>query len=206
MPRQIGRATGAGNRALAGRRERAMGKADAAMVRKREHVDELLPFEGRWELRFERDLQHPRAEVWAAITEPDRSAAWFPFRIEADCATGAPARFLATDGDGAAIEGAMLACDPHELWEARWADDEIIRFELEPTRWGTLLTLSNVLGDVGKAARDAAGWHVTLDRLAAHLDGEPAPEPTREGWDELFRDYADAFGAQAATVGPARRG
>jgi uncharacterized protein YndB with AHSA1/START domain len=171
------------------------------MPRKHEHVDELLPFDGRWELRFVRSLEHPPAEVWGAVTEPERSATWFPFRIEGECAPGATVRFVSADGGGAAFEGEMVACDPPSRWEVRWGNDELVRFELEPTRWGTLLTLVNVIDDVGKAARDAAGWHVTLDRLAAHLDHEPAPAITRERWGELFRGYAEDFGAEGSSIG-----
>jgi uncharacterized protein YndB with AHSA1/START domain len=171
------------------------------MARKHEHVDELLPFDGRWELRLVRSLDHPPAELWAALTDPERVGAWFPFRIEGDCTPGAPVRFVSPDGD-AAFAGEMVACDPPARWEVRWGADELVRFDLEPTRWGTLLTLVNVFDEVGKAARDAAGWHVTLDRLAAHLDGEPPAPSTPELWDELFRDYAEAFGAEASTVRP----
>ena len=34
--------------------------------------------DGRFVLRFERRLPHPPEEVWRALTEPDRMAAWFP--------------------------------------------------------------------------------------------------------------------------------
>ena len=41
--------------------------------------------------------------------------------------------------------------------------------------------------------------HVCLDALAAHLDSRT--EPGR-GWTELNRDYVQAFGPDAATIGP----
>jgi uncharacterized protein YndB with AHSA1/START domain len=171
------------------------------LPRKHEHVDELLPSGSRWELRFVRTIEHPPAEVWGALTDPDRVAAWFPFRIEGECAPGAPVRFVSADGAGAAFEGEMVACEAPSRWEVRWGGGELVRFELESTRWGTLLTLVNVIDEVGKAARDAAGWHVTLDRLAAHLDGDSPPASTPERWGELFRGYAETFGPEASSIG-----
>jgi uncharacterized protein YndB with AHSA1/START domain len=175
-------------------------RVEPDMPRKHEHVDELLPSDGRWELRFVRSLEHPPAEVWAALTDPERVVTWFPFRIEGECVAGATVRFVPPEG-GAAFEGEMVACDPPSRWEVRWGRDELVRFELEPARWGTLLTLVNVIDEVGKAARDAAGWHVTLDRLAAHLDGEAPPAAAPERWGELFRGYAETFGPEGSSIG-----
>jgi uncharacterized protein YndB with AHSA1/START domain len=39
---------------------------------------------GRWQIRFERRLAHPREKVWRALAEPEHRDAWFPQRIEAD--------------------------------------------------------------------------------------------------------------------------
>ena len=93
----------------------------------------------------------------------------------------------------------MRIFDPCELLEFTWAD-EVMRFELEPDdSGGTVLRFVNTFGDVGKAARDAAGWHVCLDALEVDVDGGvPAPG----GWDELHPEYRDAFPPEASTIGP----
>ncbi len=57
----------------------------------------------------------------------------------------------------------------------RWRVRGTLRFEIEPDGAGTRFTLSNVFDDIGKAARDAAGWHSCLDALERELDGAPAP-------------------------------
>jgi hypothetical protein len=92
----------------------------------------------------------------------------------------------------------MLAFVPPTLMELRWADD-VLRFELEPddSGMGCILRLSVTFTEPGKAARDAAGWHVCLDRL---YDGTPAPGPDR--WKELFGTYGERFGPEASAVGP----
>ena len=60
------------------------------------------------------------------------------------------------------------------------------------------LTLTDTIDELGKAARDAAGWHVFLDRLEAALDGAP----TDSRWAPLNERYAQEFGPEASTIGP----
>ena len=55
--------------------------------------------------------------------------------------------------------------------ELAWEDDETLRLELAPSGSGCVLTLINRFDEIGKAARDAAGWHACLDALSATLDG-----------------------------------
>jgi uncharacterized protein YndB with AHSA1/START domain len=175
------------------------------MPARHEHVDQLFRTDERWELRFTRTLDHPAAGVWQALTEPERLRAWFPFAVEfeGDCAPGAPLRFVSPDGGGETVEGEVVACDRPRRFEFRWGDGEQVRFGVEPIATdSTRLTLVNTIDEVGKAARDAAGWHVALDRLAAHLDGtEPQPS-TSERFLELFRDYAGSFGHEASSIEP----
>ncbi len=65
----------------------------------------LFERDGRWELRFERSLDHPVDRVWTAITEPEGLAAWFPFDIEGERAAGAALRFVFREGEGDDFEG-----------------------------------------------------------------------------------------------------
>ena len=96
------------------------------------------------------------------------------------------------------MDGEMLAFEPPTLMELTWGDD-VLRFELRPDGDGTLLTLTDTFDERGKAARDAAGWHVCLDALAHHLasDGQAPPD-----WKPLNDEYAERLGPEAATVGP----
>ena len=157
---------------------------------------------GRWQLRFTRRLAHPPAKVWRALTEPEHLAAWFPADIEGERAAGAPLRFVFGNGEAPAIEGEMLAYDPPSLLELRWGDEETLRFELEPDGGGTRLTFVNTFDKLGKAARDAAGWHARPDVLAYRLDGEPVPWTPVERWKQVHDQYIAAFGPEAATIGP----
>jgi uncharacterized protein YndB with AHSA1/START domain len=155
--------------------------------------------EGRWRLRFTRRLAHPPEKVWRALTEPEHLAAWFPTTIEGDRAEGAKLRFNFRDGEAPGFDGELLTYRPPELLEFAWGPD-LLRLELRPDGDGTELTLLDTLEELGKAARDAAGWHVCLDRLGAHLNGAEA-RPESE-WVTVYSEYVDHFGPEASTIGP----
>ncbi len=156
--------------------------------------------DGRWQLRFTRALPHPPEKVWRAITEPEHLAHWFPTTIEGDRVAGAPLRFSFRTEKLPAFDGEMLAYEPESLLELRWGTD-VLRLELEPDGDGTVLTLLDILDDRGKGARDGAGWHFCLDRLAVHLRGEEADAESQPSWRVLEAEYAERFGPEAATIG-----
>ena len=157
----------------------------------------------RWQLRFERRLSHGIETVWRAVTEPEHLAAWFPTTIDGERAVGARLRFTFPGGQAEPMEGVMLAFDPMSLVELQWGPDTV-RIELEPVSSGTLLRLLAMLEDRGKGARDGAGWHTCLDALGAYLDGAAAETARAEmdGWKDAHTHYIEAFGPEAATIGP----
>ncbi len=154
--------------------------------------------DGRSRLRFVRTLPHPPERVWRAITEPDELARWFPTTIEGDRAAGAPLRFSFPGGQAPPFDGRMLAYEPGRLLEFNWGSD-VVRLELRAIPEGTELTLLDTLEEHGKAARDGAGWHACLDGLEHGLRGV-APDP--EAWRAIRPHYIEAFGPEAATIGP----
>ncbi len=107
-------------------------------------------------LRFRRHLAHPPSTVWAALTEDDHLAAWFPTTIEGERVAGAPLRFSFRESEGAPFDGEMTSYDPPKVLELRWGDD-ILRFELSPQselgQEGCVLTLTVTFPENGKAAR-----------------------------------------------------
>ncbi len=135
-------------------------------------------------LRFERFLPRPVEEVWRSITDPTELRAWFPTRIEiAHWETGAN---LIHHFDGQsfdALPGTVLECSaPHRLMFTR--GDDTIDFELSATDGGTTFVLTEELG-ASKAARNAAGWEVCLERL---VEGVVAEE-----WTPRFERYNASF-------------
>jgi uncharacterized protein YndB with AHSA1/START domain len=135
------------------------------------------------------------------LTEPEHLAIWFPTDIDGDRREGAPLKFVFRAGEGPTLDGEMLAFDPPKVLEMRWGDEETLRFELRPDGEGTELRFTNRFDELGKAARDAAGWHVCLDALDHDLHGT-TPAGGKEQWQAAHRRYVAKFGADAATIGP----
>jgi len=158
-----------------------------------EHVDD------QWRVRFTSALPHPPEKVWRALTEAEHLAGWFPTEIIGERAAGAALRFEFREGEGPGFDGTMITFDPPRLMEFLWGKD-LLRFELEPTELGTMLTLTDTLEELGKAARDAAGWHVCLERLELNLAGERRNPD--ESWKVLYDMYVERFGPEASTIGP----
>jgi uncharacterized protein YndB with AHSA1/START domain len=157
--------------------------------------------DGRWQLRFTRKLPHPPEKVWRALTEPEHLAAWFPTDIEGERTTGAALRFVFPDGEAPPMDGEMITYDPPRTLEFRWGPDTL-RFELTPEGTTTVLTLVDVLEELGKAARDAAGWHGCLDALGYRLDDAENPRAAMDRWKEVHPSYVERFGADASSIGP----
>lgn len=163
---------------------------------------------GRYRLRFVRVLAHPIDRVWAAVSEPEQLAHWFPTTIEGERRAGALLRFSFPGGEAEPFSGEMLAYDPPALMELAWGPD-VVRLELREIGAGTELTLLDTLEERGKAARDGAGWHTCLDRLEAALRGETGAPAGEAGalehpldWRSLHAGYVAAFGPEASTIGP----
>jgi uncharacterized protein YndB with AHSA1/START domain len=157
--------------------------------------------DGRWQLRFTRTLRHPQDKVWRAITEPEHLSQWFPTTIEGERAAGASLRFSFAGGQAPPMDGEMVEFEPESLMEFQWGPD-VIRIELRPVPSGTELTLLDILAERGKAARDAAGWHVCLDALEAQLSGKRDSRERMSAWGEVHPHYVETFGPAAATIGP----
>jgi uncharacterized protein YndB with AHSA1/START domain len=154
---------------------------------------------GKWRLRFTRSLTHSPEAVWRAITELDELKAWFPDGIKGDFTVGSTLTFGSRQvGE---FTGEVLSVDPPKSLEYTWGTD-VLRFEIEPTDTGCVLTLLDTIDEVGKAARDGAGWHVCLDKLELFLDGDEPAWSDGEHWKELYASYVETFGPEAATIGP----
>ncbi|HEY1689504.1 MAG TPA: SRPBCC domain-containing protein [Solirubrobacteraceae bacterium] len=169
------------------------------------HDGELTQLEdGRWQLRFKRLLAHPQEKVWRALTEPEHLAHWFPTTIEGERAAGASLRYSFPGGQAPPFTGEMLTFEPQSLVELSWGGD-IVRLELRSVPEGTELTLLDTLEELGKAARDGAGWHTCLEALEACLHEDVLAGDLAGRWNEAHARYAELFGPEAATLGPPKR-
>jgi uncharacterized protein YndB with AHSA1/START domain len=154
-----------------------------------------------WEVRFTRRLPHPPEKVWRAITEPEHLKAWFPSSIDGERKAGAPLTFHFDSKGVDEMHGEMTAFDPPRLMELMWGEDRV-RFELQPDGDGTVLVLTDTIEELGKAARDAAGWHECLELLGHAVAGEAPPFALGDVWGEVHPQYRERFGPEASTLGP----
>jgi uncharacterized protein YndB with AHSA1/START domain len=159
--------------------------------------------DGRYVLRFECRLAHSMTEVWRALTDPEALDHWFPQEVEADLRPGGKILFSHRTGGAReplpGFDGEIADFDPPRLISYTWGGD-LLRWELRPDPAGCLLLFSDMITEVGKAARDAAGWQVCLEALVASLDRTAPPPGDR--WSQVHPGYVDRFGPRAATIGP----
>lgn len=144
----------------------------------------------RHELLFTRTLRHPPAAVWAAIVDPERFSAWWPFAVlDADISPGGSIVF--DDGDGSTIRAEITEVVDERVLEFVEDGADVVRFELDEVDEGTLLVFSHGFEHGPTPEQPAAGWHQTLDGLTAVLDGGEATwldDPS-----ELVASYAQVF-------------
>jgi uncharacterized protein YndB with AHSA1/START domain len=150
---------------------------------------------------FVRWLPHPPAAVWRSLTEPDGLAPWFPTTVEGDRRSGAALRFDFPGPEAPAFAGTLQTFEPTSRLVLEWGEDTLV-FALSAEAAGTTLELDVTFGVLGKAARDAAGWHACLDLLACALDGRDPPWSSAERWRFVHGTYVEAYGPEASAIGP----
>lgn len=154
----------------------------------------------QWTLVLSRDLRHPPAMVWQALTDPAHLKEWAPFDADRNLATVGPVK-LSTVGTPQVAETTVKRAEAPRLLEFNWGGD--LRWELEPMGGGTRLTLWHNI-DRRFIAWGAAGWHICFDVLDLFLGGEPigrivGPETMKlDGWQRLTAEYGKQFGVETA--------
>ncbi|NMO15646.1 SRPBCC family protein [Pyxidicoccus fallax] len=156
----------------------------------------------RWTLVLVRDLRHPPARVWQALTEPAHLSEWAPFDANRSLASAGPVR-LSTVGTPTpqVSESTVRRAEEPKLLEYTWGGNDL-RWELEPRGTGTRLTLWHNIHR-GFISWGAAGWHICFDVLERFLAGESigrivgGEAMKSEGWQRLTAEYARQFGVES---------
>jgi uncharacterized protein YndB with AHSA1/START domain len=135
---------------------------------------EIIAAGDHYQVRFERLLRKPIEKVFAALTVPERLAAWIgAAQIEARLG----GRFTLVFADPPyRMEGAVSAYEPPSLFESTWPGDpgatpSLVRFALSPEGQTTRLVLTHTFIAKADAPNVAAGWHEHLERLGLAADG-----------------------------------
>jgi uncharacterized protein YndB with AHSA1/START domain len=152
----------------------------------------------KWTLVLVRELRHPPAKVWQALTDPAHLREWAPFDADRSLAATGTVKLSTVGAPTPQVsETVVKRAEAPQLLEYSWGDNDM-RWELEPAGRGTRLTLWHNI-DRRYVSWGAAGWHVCFDVLDHFLAGEPigrmvGPEVTKfAGWQRLQAEYAKQF-------------
>jgi uncharacterized protein YndB with AHSA1/START domain len=156
----------------------------------------------KWTLVLVRELSHPPAKVWKAITEPEHLREWAPFDSDRSLANVGSAKLTTVGAPTPLVtESQVKRADAPKVLEFNWGGQDIL-WQLEPLAGGgTRLTLWHNI-DRKFISMGAAGWHICLDVLDRALAGQRigrivGPDAMKfGGWQRLHAEYAKQFGVQ----------
>jgi uncharacterized protein YndB with AHSA1/START domain len=153
-----------------------------------------------WTLVLIRDLPHPPAKVWKALTEPEHLREWAPFDADRNLGVVGTATLTTVATPKPLVsEIQVKRADAPRALEYNWGDG-LLRWELEPRGSnGTRLTLWHNISRRA-IAMGAAGWHICFDTLDRLLAGQPigrivGADAIPFGWARLHKEYAQQFDA-----------
>ena len=180
---------------MSSRAEYSPGSAAGAEVRKDGE---------RWTLVLVRELRHPPAMVWRALTEPDELREWAPFDADRPLDTKGSVELTTVGAPTPQVSVTTVRrAEPQRLLEYNWGGNDM-RWQLEPSGKGTRLTLWHNI-DRNFIAMGAAGWHICFDVLDRFLGGHPVGrivggEAMKFGWKRLHAEYAKQFETAAPSA------
>lgn len=131
------------------------------------------------DLELNREFKAPIEDVWASVTEPERTARWFA-HWSGEGKPGATVRIRLTQEDGEPeADLTIVACEPPHRLEVE-AVDEYGRWHLEArlaeAGGVTTLTFLHHLDPDTEVATTGPGWEYYLDVLSSTFTGAPKPE------------------------------
>lgn len=127
-------------------------------------------------VRLERRYPAGAADVWDALTDPERLARWF-LPVSGDLRPGGRFR---TEGNA---DGEILACDAPARLVLTWgAPDSVVTLDLTPDGGDTVLVLEHAVPatfvpDAGGALYVGPGWDGALLGLGLFLAGRAIGDP-----------------------------
>jgi uncharacterized protein YndB with AHSA1/START domain len=101
----------------------------------------------KWTRILVRELRHPPARVWRALTDPAHLSEWAPFDADRNLAAAAPVKLSTIGAPTPQVsETTVKRAEAPRLLEYSWGGNDL-RWELEPLGSGTRLTLChNIAG------------------------------------------------------------
>jgi len=157
---------------------------------------------GRRELRdgtsyltYTRTFTAPIADVWAAVTEPERLERWIG-TWSGDPASGEVAFRMTAEGEDVAAERYTIdACEPPRRLVTRSQPDGNgvvwqLELDLAESAGVTTLNFAQVMADPDMAENVGPGWDFYLDRLVAAESGRAVADIE---WDDYYPAQSDFY-------------
>ncbi len=155
----------------------------------------------KWTLVLVRELRHPPAMVWQALTDPAQLSAWAPFDADRSLAAVGPVKLSTVGTPTPQVSGSTVKrAEAPRLLEYNWGGNDL-RWELAPLGNGTRLKLWHSI-DRRFISWGAAGWHICFDVLERLLAGEPVGrivggDAMKFDWRRLVTEYARQLRVEA---------
>lgn len=150
--------------------------------------------DGAGYVEYTRTFRAGAADVWAAVTEPQRLERWIG-TWTGDPASGAVEFRMTAEGDDAGVETFQIdVCEPpHRLVTRSWSADDPdtvwrVEIDISEDAGTTTLTFAQAMDDPAVAENVGPGWDYYLDRLAAARAGRPLPE-----WEQYYPAFAPHY-------------
>jgi uncharacterized protein YndB with AHSA1/START domain len=147
-------------------------------------------------LQFRRSWPDPVEDVWAVLTEPDRTTRWIG-SYEGERRVGGTGTFTMTHEEEVAGQPMRIAeCDPPRRLVVEWATEEAWRVELDLTvaDGRTVLLFTQMFAPGTEVVDYVLGWHWYLDKFEAEVAGRPQPGD----WDTFLTATGPAYGRSAS--------
>jgi uncharacterized protein YndB with AHSA1/START domain len=150
--------------------------------------------DGRLRLEFRRSWPDPIADVWSALTEPDRLARWIGTYDGERAVGGSGTLTMTHEQEPVGEPMSVVECDPPRRLVVEWTGQGDWRVELDLTEDGgrTVLRFRQWFAPGTDVADFAGGWHWYLDKLDAEVGGAPAPGDWESFWAEVGPGYRPA--------------
>lgn len=145
----------------------------------------------RTELVFTRHYAAAPEDLWAMLTEPEKTPQWWAkVRGQAKSGSSFDLKWLNVKDEGHGIEtdwwnGRVVNAEAPRLLEISNSMHGRIRIELTPTGLGTQMTFTNTVAVPAEVVlMSLAGWHVHLDHLHDALEGKSVD--WQHWWDDFY--------------------
>ena len=156
----------------------------------------------KWTLVLVRDLPHPPAKVWKALTDPEHLREWAPFDSDRNLGAVGTAKLTTVGAPTPHVsETRVKRADAPKALEYSWGGAGP---PLGAGAAGKRRHPAHALAQHRPRfiSMGAAGWHICFDVLDRLLAGQPigrivgAEAMKFDGWQRLNAEYAKQFGVE----------